>query len=385
MKRIISLVMAFVLILSCFVLNANAAKKMPTLSFGKDGKFRILHLTDMQDDQYPAKELQSFIKKAVENTDPDLVVITGDLVENSRTGDRLTDKEAAREGVTVEGDYKATLKNVKAAVDAIFAPLEELGVYYVVTQGNNDYSSGIKNSDWLKIYSAYPHCITFDKSNDKAGKIDNYIEIYKYKSKKAGYGLWLLDNGSGFTSEQATWMKNKKTSNVPSIVFEHVPVPEVGNLFVKCHIWSRYALLDRGFTGLYRLNHEVASGISYMSYPPTGTMSDTYKMWKSKGVKAAFFGHIHTDGYTGEYEGITLGLTFGCQFAKGKPYGYRVIDLNQNGSFETELFTYEKGEFSPLENKVAVPKRGIILNLVMAVYNIALYPFMQANVLFKQL
>lgn len=385
MKRLISVLLVSVLVFLSLAVHVGASKKMPELSFGKDGKFTILHLSDMQDDQYPAHELDRFITNAVKASKPDLVVISGDLVEDERRFDVNTDDKDNHEGVKVEGDYEKTLKNVKAAVSAIFAPLEKLKVYYVVTQGNNDYNSGIKNEDWLKIYSSYRYCITFDTSDDKEGKIDNYIEILKYNSQEAGFGLWLLDNGRGFSEGQTEWMKNKKTSKVPSIVFEHVPVPEVGNLFEKCHIWSENAFLDRGFTGLYRLNDEVASGVSYMSYPPTGSMSSNFKMWKDKGVVGAFFGHIHTDGYTGTYEDITLGLTFGCQFAKGRPYGCRVVELNQNGTFQTELYTYLDGKFFPLEDRTAKDKPGIIFNFVAGIVNIFLYPFRQFDVLFKQI
>ncbi len=339
MKKVLSVLLVISVLLTSFVFTVSASEKKE-FSFGADGKFTVLQLSDPQDDHYTAHELQGFIKKAVEKANPDLVVISGDLVEDTRAGDFGTDDKNFQEGVLVDGDYEQTLKNVKNAVEGIFAPLEEMGVYYTVTQGNNDYKSSVTNEDWLKIYASYPHCLAVDESDDEDGKIDSYIEIKKYNSNEAGFGLWLLDNGRGFTDGQREWFKNKQTNGVPSIVFEHVPISDVGNLFEKCNIWDSGALLGDG--GAYRLKD---GGTNYVVYTPTEAPSDDFMMFKNKGVTGAFFGHIHTDGYTGVYEGVALGLTYGCQFAKAGPYGYRVIELDENGTFETELYTYTDGEF----------------------------------------
>lgn len=324
------------------------AQEDDSLSFGSDGKFTILQISDSQDDQYPAHELVGFIKLALETTNPDLVVFTGDIVEDSRFGDVSSDDNKFHEGVCVEDkngnlDYEATLANVNVAADAIFAPIEEAGIPFAITQGNNDYNSGISNKDWLEIYASYPHCITVDQSDDEEGKIDSYIEINKYNSSDTGFGLWMLDNGRSFTEGQAEWFSSYQTGSEPSIVFEHIPVDDVGNLFEKCNLWDSGALA----VGLdcYRINQSIANGVYYHPYAP-GKTTEQFTSWKSKNVIGAFFGHIHTDGYTGEWDGITLGLTYGCEFAKAGPYGFRTVTLDENGTFETELHTYSNGTAS---------------------------------------
>lgn len=340
MKKLLSVMLAVIFALSCFACAASAESK--SFEFDEDGKFTVLHISDPQDDRYPAPEMRSFITKAIEKSNPDFIVITGDLVEDSRFGD-ISDEKVFHEGVLVDGDYEKTLENVKIAVDAIFSPIEEAGIYYAVAMGNNDYKSKISNEDWLKIFASYPHCITVDESDDEEGKIDQYVEIKKNNSDESAFGLWLLDNGKGFTDGQKQWFKNKETGSVPSIVFEHIPTDDVGNLYEKCNIWDKGALLGDG--GLYRLNPDVASGINYTVSEP-GTTTDEFLMWKEKGVVGAFFGHIHTDGFTGTYDGITLGLTYGFQFSKAGPYGMRTLELDEDGSFETDLYLYENGEFS---------------------------------------
>ncbi|MBP3330761.1 MAG: metallophosphoesterase [Clostridia bacterium] len=338
-KRISALLLVVIIAIMSFSVSVSA--ESPEFEFSSDGKFTVLQISDPQDDMYPAYELDGFIRKAIETVNPDFIVLSGDIVEDSRAGD-ISDDKIFQEGVYVDGDYEKTLENVKTAVKHVFTPIEEAGIYYTIAQGNNDYKSGISNEDWLEIYASYPHCITVDMSNDEEGKIDSYVEIQKYSSEEIGYGIWALDNGRGFTEGQKEWFKNKDTGNVPSVVFEHIPTDDVGNLFEKCNIWDEGALSGDG--GFYRLNKEIASGVNYVTY--TAGTTDEFLMWKDKGVKGAFFGHIHTDGFTGTYNGITLGLTYGCQFSKAGPYGVREIVLSEDGSFETNLYVYENGGFS---------------------------------------
>lgn len=350
--KLISLLLAAVTAFYALSTAAFAADEN-ALQFGTDGKFKVLQLTDPQDDRYIAHELKRYLEAVLETEKPDLVVFTGDIVEDSRAGDIATDDEPFKEGVTVENikgelDYAATLANVSAAAKAIFEPVEKAGIPFAVTMGNNDYNSGISTEDWLKIFAEYPHYITVDESRDEDGRIDSYVEINKHNSNEVGYGLWLLDNGRGFSGGQAEWFKQRQTGGEPSIVFEHSPVDEVGNLFKECKIWDEGALLNGGKP--YCLNPEIASGVFYAPYSP-GRTSEQFIAWKAKGVVGAFFGHIHTDGYTGVWDSITLGLTYGCQFAKAGPYGYRTITLDENGSFDTELYIYNKGTITLQEDE----------------------------------
>ena len=155
MKKLFCFILAAAMLL-CIPVSANAENE-PSLSFGDDGKFVILNISDPQDDHHTAYDLINFVTLAIEETKPDLVVISGDIVEDNRAGDLGVDGEGSREGVTVnkngELDYAATLKNVKTACDNIFSIINDAKIPFTVAQGNNDYQSGITNEDWLKIYS----------------------------------------------------------------------------------------------------------------------------------------------------------------------------------------------------------------------------------------
>ena len=137
MKKILSILLAVSMLFS-FCVFANAEDN--PLKFGSDGKFTVLQISDPQDDHNPAYDLVNFIKISIDETNPDLIVFTGDIVEDSRAGDIGIDGEPFREGVEIDGDYEATLENVKIACAAVFGAAEEAGIPFTVTQGNNDYA-----------------------------------------------------------------------------------------------------------------------------------------------------------------------------------------------------------------------------------------------------
>lgn len=347
MRKIIGILLAAAILVSlCTLANAQGNE----LSFGSDGKFTVLQISDPQDDHYPAYDMVNFVKLAIEQTNPDLIIFTGDIVEDSRIGDIGVDGESGREGVLIEDDYERTLANVKAACAAVFAEAEKKGIPFAVCQGNNDYKSGVTNEDWLEIYRSYKNCLTVDKSDDEKGRIDFNLEI-KGSNGKTVFNIWMMDTGkNSVTDEQLEWYKSEsarlKEKNggqpVPAFVFQHIPTSDIGFFFEECRIWDEGARLVDGKS--FRLNKEIANGYNAGAEEPPEDTSAQFKAWKECGdVIGAYFGHWHTEGYTGVYDGIELGLTYGCEFAKIGPHGVRVFTLYEDDiyNYDNKLYTYE--------------------------------------------
>lgn len=350
MKKLLCLVLAAAM-LFCVPVSAGAAPE--ALAFGDDGKFVILHISDPQDDRYAAYDLTNFVALAIKETKPDLVVLSGDIVEDSRAGDAGVDAEGGREGVTIKNngelDYAATLENVKIACDNVFSIINDAKIPFAVTQGNNDYQSGVTNEDWLKIYSSYEYCLTFDESTDSTGRIDYNLEILG-SDGEAAFNLWLMDTArDNVNAEQIAWYEAESSSlaeanggkPLPSLLFQHIPVGDMGNLFEECKLWDEGAVSENG--KFYRLNHELANGYHASAMIP-GETTEQFKSWKKQGdILGAYFGHWHTEGYTGVWDGIELGFTYGCEFAKPGPYGYRLFTIDENDveNYENVLYTYE--------------------------------------------
>lgn len=346
MKKILCIVLSLAM-LFCIPVSVSA-EDSDALRFDENGEFTILQISDPQDDHYPAYDMVNMIKLSIEQADPDLIIFTGDIVEDSRIGDIGIDGESFREGVEVDS-YEQTLENVTAVCAAVFSEAESRNIPFAVVQGNNDYSSGITNEDWLRIYNSYENNLTFDKSNDSYGRIDYNLEIKASNSDETVFNLWLMDTArNGVEWEQTLWYKQesaKMTAEnggvpVPSIVFQHIPVPEIGELFEECNFWDEGARIVDG--KCYRLNKEVANGYTTSAAVP-GKTCVQFKAWTECGdVLGAYFGHWHTEGYTGTYNGIELGMTYGCEFAKPGPYGYRVITLHENDieNYDNEIYVY---------------------------------------------
>lgn len=352
MKKTLSVFLAFLLLFAavspCFAETYEAG-----FTFREDGTFTILHLTDSQDDHHPAWDMLNLVKRSIEESDPDLIVFTGDIVEDSRIGDVGIDTEPGREGVAVKdirGDlvYDKTRANVEKAVDALFSVLEASGVPYVICQGNNDYKCAVSNADWLEIYAKYPHCIVVDQSDDADGRIDRQIFINGTDGKPA-FNIWCMDTGrGGINADQITWYKNRSAEitadnggePVPALLFQHIFVDDIGNLFEPCESWDDGAeAVDSKF---YRLNREIAKGNNFFAYEPGKTTAE-FTAWQECGdVIGAFFGHQHLEGFSGVWGGIELGFTYGCQFAKPGPYGYRVFTIHEDDvrNYDNEQFVY---------------------------------------------
>ncbi len=327
---------------------AFAADNSKELKFREDGTFKILQISDTQDDAHPAYDMIEFVKLSIKESSPDLIIFTGDLVEDNRPGDLTKDDDPFHEGVVVKNNQEKTTENLEKAADSVLSILQESGIPFALAQGNNDHNCGISDADWLKIYSRYSNCLTTDMSNDSEGRIDYNILINGNDGKPA-FNLWIMDTERGGTNtEQDDWYKqasteltNKYGEVIPAFVFEHIQVCDIGNLFEECSPFDEGAKACG--SKVVRLNREIASGYNFFGYEP-GLTSQQFLAWKEQGdVIGAFFGHQHVEGFSGKVDGIELGFTYGCEFAKTGPYGYRVFTLHEDDilNYDNELFTYE--------------------------------------------
>lgn len=349
MKKFISL---FLTNLILFPFCVTGFAKEYSLKFSSDD-FRILVLSDTQDDQYPSADMLNAVELAVKESQPDLIVFTGDFVEDGKIG-LFGDKEPFREGVVVKSKgeklHDETLANIRKTAGDVLSIFEKYGVPFAIVQGNNDYKCGITNSEWLEIYSAYPHSLAHDMSDDANDRID-YNLIIGDESGKPVFNLWLMDSGKGGTNEdQLQWLKERNEAikrensgkSVPSILFQHINPPDVGNLFEKCSV-SDDGARSTGFMEFYRLNRSIAYGVDTIAYKPCEASAE-FRAWKECGnILGAYFGHQHVDGFCGTVDGIELGFNLGLEMEKLGPYGYRIITLHKSDAenYGNDLYLYK--------------------------------------------
>ncbi len=351
-KKILSVIIAAVIVLCSACPAASAKKNEPELKFGDDGKFRIMHITDTHYTDFPFEESIAFIGKALDDYQPDLVVFGGD---------------------NIKGWFDTSMQlGVKAAINQLVAPLEERDIPFTFVYGNHDWQTYLcpkvlQNS----YYSSHSNCIMPDGYSTVFRAGNGSILIKDSSGEKNIFNLWLLDSGTiidtgtkrveSVNSVQLSWYrrtceklaKQNGGEVIPSLVFQHFPVEEVTMLFdeaeggVKCG--------DKAYTLKAGLTDGITNGTAGTPDGSIGTHlnksvempsknNGEYSAWVDEGdVIGAFFGHSHVNDYCGiTDDGIILGATLsagGFNIASrfddenGSPVearGLRVIDIDEN-------------------------------------------------------
>ena len=330
------------------------------LKFGNDGKFRILHLTDihdvepvMDDDENREipesrdKETINVIEKAVERTNPDLVVFGGDNIS----------------GYWEEFTYNY----VQSTIQRITAPIREKNIPLCVVFGNHDGEEGFHTEFQMMQYMEYPNCRSNLNDADVYGCGNCCVTIKSSDGKKDAFAVWLIDsndyqrNSDGGLSydcvhdDQIDWYEKraeelKKANNgkpLPAILFQHIPVQQENDGFREVSADDGYTFERDG--RYYKFGHEIIEGrIRETPCPPNleNNHRRQFESWKKTGdIVAAFFGHDHVNDFHINIDGINLYQTLGAgYFTYGKERGGRLIILDENNPTEiyTESFEIER-------------------------------------------
>ena len=78
MKKLLAIIMSLCLVIGVVSVSASAVSESDALRFDENGEFKILHISDFQDN-YPAEEIMmAYINFMLDIYEPDLVVFGGD-------------------------------------------------------------------------------------------------------------------------------------------------------------------------------------------------------------------------------------------------------------------------------------------------------------------
>lgn len=345
MKKLLSALLALTIALSTFALSASAAEtKDVQLKFNSDGSFKIIQVTDLQDNTNPVKKTAEYLREVTADEKPDLFILTGDNISDS----------------VARGYTKAnSVKRVRKAIDGFMSVFEEIGVPVAVVFGNHDAEGLVSKEEQMAIYNEYDCCIAIDEGESLYGCGTYNLPVYSSDGKKIAYNLWLFDSNmydeenDGYDhvhEDQIEWYVN--TSNelkkqnggkpVPSLAFQHIIVNEIFDALQEVEKQkgavkddnNRYFVLPEGAKGTLR------------ETPCPGVIDSLQfeKMVEQGDVKAMFFGHDHENDFEVSYNGIDIVNTptsgFGAYGADNR--GVRVITLDEKdtSTYETELITY---------------------------------------------
>ena len=198
------------------------------LRFQKDGTFKIMQITDMQEIPAISKDTIALMERAVLEEQPDLVVYTGDQIKGY--------------GVTYKGKGEELEREVAQTIGKLLEPVTKRGIPFAVTFGNHDCQVGISNQDqFYHIYKRLPNCIGEQAEGiDGGGTCAIPIEASDGSGRDV-FELYLFDSGTdareggyeAFDPKIITWyrkqredLREKNGMYVPSIVFQHIPMRE---------------------------------------------------------------------------------------------------------------------------------------------------------------
>lgn len=351
-KSIISVLLT-ILIMFTFTIPAYAEEtgdSQMELKFNSDGKFKILTIADAQDTDTPQKETIDMLTNALDETTPDLVIFLGD---------------------NIAGWWKGVDKaKTEQAIDNIIKPVDERGVPFAIVFGNHDHEGLTDENNkmteeeaksfQLTCYQKYKTCLAV-AGEDMTGYCNYNLTIKSSTSDKDIFNLWLMDSnpyaeegGYGYVQpDQTEWYIRKSNelkernggTPLPSLLFQHIPVPEVYELADELDKKEKGAV--KGQTALtnkkyYKTNDKVTQGGFEEGPCSAGIAHNQFETWKQQGdIIGAFFGHDHPNDYLGTLDGIQLcAVPATGYYSYGWNHGARTITLDENdlSTFETTLY-----------------------------------------------
>lgn len=343
-SKIVPLFLSVIMMLSLSLPSFASEGEKNALKFNENGNFRIMIIADPQDVVNPRQETLDLMNAALDSAKPDLVVFTGD---------------------NIEGPSYHLGKNqekVKKAIEQITEPVTSRNIPFCTVFGNHDNEGGVSKEFQMQVYQSLPNCLAV--GGDKMTGYGNYnITLKAHGSDKDIFNLWFVDSGTynndkninsyyAFVADdQIEWYKNKsnelKEKNggepLPSMLFQHMPVPEIFDLLKEVPKGTENAVSKNG--KYYVLNEELATGQLGEGPCPPDYNNGQFSAWKEQGdIVAAFFGHDHVNDFVGTLDGIDLIHTPGAGFysyGNGLNHGVRIIDINENDlSYTTETLYY---------------------------------------------
>ena len=312
-------------LVACANAKPQITDYMLDIQYNTLNDYRILQLTDTHiGDKDNTKLHYDFMDLTIKQAKPDLIVVTGDVFTFASRG---TAKE-------------------------FFKWLDGHGINWTLTFGNHD-EQCFFSIDWLTgVLNKYgSHCIFKDIQEDKVQGNSNFaINLKDETTKEIFEQLIIMDsnryNYNGyfgydyFKQDQIDWYKElvDKTTElnhgfvVPSLMFYHIPLPEVVDAWQAAQADKTLILNPTGENMPEAQQNEDPCNPEFNS--------GFYGVIKEKGsTHGMYFGHDHINNYIINYDGIHFGYGIKATdrvYADDGLLGGRVIVLHNNHSLSYE-------------------------------------------------
>ncbi len=324
-----------------------------TLRF-HDGRFKIMQAADLQEIPHVSPDTLRLLDLALEREKPDLVILTGDQIYGPLPFFRFGDTENA----------------VRRTIRTLLRPLTDRRVPFAVTFGNHDRESGIPNADQAEMYFSLPGCIrpAYRSEHDKG----SFLLTVAGENGQPKLNLLVFDsNGQGpaggylpVSAEQLEWFRETRDRQaaalgkfLPTLAFQHIPVPEYYNVLKKVGFGTKGAVeaFRTRKHEFYTLPEPIRRAGGFLGESPAipDRNSGEFALLKESGVLALFVGHDHNNSFEASLDGVRLFYTQGAGFHAYGPHrrrGVRIIELCEDdvSAFTSRVVTFDDLTGEPL-------------------------------------
>ena len=304
----------------------------------KNGKFRILQLSDIQEIVNTSPDTINLTRELIATTQPDLIVLTGDQIKGY--------------GITMQKGDSQT--NAALTLSNILAPIAQSGIPFTAVFGNHDvFGSADEEFQW-NCYKLYDNFVGNNYDFDS-------LPIYSEDESDVKFCIYTFDSGlkkngkySPVKDElvrkyivQRDEYKDKYDKYIPALAFQHIPPADIYDSLLKTEKAAYKALQGAGkfADNFYRLPSYAVSSRSFMGENAASPDEKGLQVaaLKEKGdVLGLFFGHDHNNSFVVKHGNLDLGYTQGLGFniyGPGKNRGGRVFDIDENCPEKYSTFT----------------------------------------------
>ncbi len=333
----------------------------------KNGKFKILQVSDPQDMHYVRHSLIKMLNKAYDDLKPDLVVFTGDNVLSNHLLDARFGNKQSGEG------WFDTRKRMKKALEFILKPLEDRGIPFAMHFGNHDDMCCMTKEEIIELYREYSCFVGLCDTYGNGDIGTHNILIYSGDTPK--FNLWMMDTSrqnkaedkcyEGVTEKAVEWYKatSDRLGRLPSLMFQHIPMSEISECVEEC------SKNDEGAVKLYEENkyirlkpEKVNSGRLFEPTPGCKENYGQFEAVKQQGdVLAVVYGHHHMNKFDIEHEGVRMIQTPAASF---RCYGNenRGISLFEIDEANPNEFTYQHHTYYDIVGKTPINQLGYFID-----------------------
>ena len=339
MKKWVKVLLSIVLVIAIIVGGAFAFVGFYHKDYerAEDTAFSVLQITDvhiLNDEKKDAKAFKT-ITAMVEKTNPDMIMLTGDLTSE-------------KENFTAFKTFCSYMEEFDIPWGFVFGNHEGLDIPYAEDEVLDPEKIADRQtlSDYLETL---PNCI-YEAGDENVDGMGNYYYNVTDDNGKVITSLIMLDSHSydeenggydHFHENQIEWYENTVKSIakdvngdeaqvVPSLAFFHVPMKEY------MIAYDEAKGTDKKLWGIRFPNEDGTPAVDDMMFE---------KMVELGSTKGCFAGHDHMNNFEVEYQGIRLSYGLSCDhnIYMTPLRGGRLIEIKKDGSFTTRAIFRHRG------------------------------------------